>query len=179
MYHVPDSHFMPKSASRVAKTFSDEGGNEYWSLSYSPLEREFPNITGTNQTKTAFPVIEGLNPFELSTFNLFLIYPSTIVGLLPHGALTFNVYPEGPGRTNVTLNLWVTEEGLEMEGFDEALRDAQEGFIITNNQDMYGARLTHRGMKSRLVEPGRFSFLERTTWELDRYVIGKVARLAG
>ena len=42
---------------------------------------------------------------------------------------------------------------------------------MTNNQDMVGAKLTHRGMKSRLLPPGRFSYLERTTWELDKYVI--------
>ena len=40
---------------------------------------------------------------------------------------------------------------------------------------MSGARLTQRGMKSRLLKPGRFSYLERTTWELDKWVVRKVA----
>ena len=59
-----------------------------------------------------------MNQFELSTFNLLIVYPSTIVGLLPHGALTFFIYPEGVGRTNVTLGLWFTEAGFEMDDYD-------------------------------------------------------------
>ena len=63
---------------------------------------------------------------------------------------------------------------MKMDDFDKHLREAQEGFIVTNNQDMVGARLTHRGMKSRLLPPGRYSYLERTTWQLDKYVIRRV-----
>jgi phenylpropionate dioxygenase-like ring-hydroxylating dioxygenase large terminal subunit len=177
MYHVPDTHFMAKSASRVGKNFSHEGANDHWALSYSPLERMHPFITGTNQNETAFPAIEGLGEFELSTFNLLHIYPSTILGLLPHGALTFFIRPEGVGRTNVVLNLWFTEAGFAMDDYEEALRDAQEGLIVTNNQDMYAARLVRRGMKSHFLSPGRFSYLEQTTWALDRYVIKKVTGL--
>ena len=177
MYHVPDTHFMPKSSSRVAKNFVHEDSNDVWSLSYSPLERMHPYITATNQNKTDFPAISTLNDFELSTFNLLLIYPSTIIGVLPHGALTFFIWPEGIGRTKVTLDLWFTEEGFAMDNYPHALQAAQEGFITTNNQDMHSARITQRGMQSRQLAPGRFSFLEEATWELDRYVIRRVAGL--
>ena len=136
-----------------------------------------PYITATNQNQTDFPAISTLNEFELSTFNLLLIYPSTIIGVLPHGALTFFIWPEGTGRTKVTLDLWFTEEGFAMEDYSQALRAAQEGFITTNNQDMHSARITQRGMRSRQLVPGRFSYLEEATWELDRYVIRRVAGL--
>ena len=71
----------------------------------------------------------------------------------------------------MTLNLYYPESTTKIPDFDKHLAAAQEGFIVTNNQDMVGAKLTHRGMKSRLLPPGRFSYLERTTWELDKYVI--------
>ena len=90
-------------------------------------------------------------------------------------ALSIFFYPEGPNRTNVTLDLHYTEAAFKTPNFEDHVREAQEGFIVTNNQDMIGARLTQRGMKSRLLGPGRFSYLERTTWELDKFVIGKVA----
>ena len=138
-------------------------------------ERTHPRVTGTNQVTTGFPAIEGLTKRELGSFSLFLVYPSTIVGLLPQGALTFFIYPEGVGRTNVTLNLWVTQAAPESDGFDRHLCKAQEGFIVTNNQDMHSAKLTQRGMKSQLLTPGRFSYLEQTTWELGKYVIRNVA----
>ena len=175
MYHVPDTHFMPRSASRVATTFGEEDPNRNWTVSYSPLEREHPYITGTNQNETLFPAIEGLNHFERTSFNLFLIYPSTLIGVLPHGALTFYFYPVGPERTNVTLNLYYTQEAFEVDGYEQHLRETQEGFITTNNQDMHSARITQIGMNSRLLKPGRFAPLERTTWEVDKYVIRKVA----
>ena len=177
MYHVPDTHFMPKAGQRVAKTFGEEEPNGHWTVSYSPLEREHPFITGTNQNQTAFPAIEGLSEFELTTFNLFLIYPSTVIGLLPQGAMTFTIYPQGVGRTNVTLNLYFTEAGFQIDNFEQHLRDAQDGFIVTNNQDMHSAKLTHHGMHSKLLSPGRFASLERTTWELQRYVIRKTCEL--
>ena len=175
MYHVPDTHYMPRSGPRVGKTFIEEDPGEHWTISYSPLEREHPNVTGTNQQTTHFPAIEGLNPFERSTLNLFLIYPNTVVGMLPYGALVWFLYPEGVRRTNVVLNLYLSAPAFEIEGFDEHLRETQEGFIVTNNQDMHSARITQIGMGSRLLEPGRYSYLEQATWELDKYVIRKLA----
>ena len=177
MYHVPDTHFMPKASSRVGKNFVHEDSNDVWLISYSPLERMHPFITGTNQNETDFPAIETLNEFELSTFNLLMIYPSTIIGVLPHGALTFFIWPEGIGRTKVTLDLWFTEEGFAMDNYDQALSAAQEGFIVTNNQDMHSAKITQRGMRSRNLPPGRFSYLEEASWELDRYIVKRVAGL--
>ena len=159
----------------MGKTFIEEDPGEHWTISYSPLEREHPNVTGTNQQTTHFPAIEGLNPFERSTLNLFLIYPNTVVGMLPYGALVWFLYPEGVRRTNVVLNLYLSAPAFEIEGFDEHLRETQEGFIVTNNQDMHSARITQIGMGSRLLEPGRYSYLEQATWELDKYVIRKLA----
>ena len=175
MYHVPDTHYMPRAAARIGKTFGEEDPHGAWTVSYSPLEREYPYITGTNQNETLFPAIEGLNHFERTSFNLILIYPSTIIGVLPHGALTFYFYPVGVNRTNVTLNLYYTDAAFEIDGYEAHLHETQDGFITTNNQDMHSARITQIGMNSRLLNPGRFSYMERTTWELDRYVIRKVA----
>ena len=174
MYHVPDTHFMRKAGNRVNKTYGEEDTHGHWTLSYSPMEREYPFITGTNQNQTAFPAIEGLGELERTTFNLFLIYPSTVIGLMPHGALSFFIYPQGVERTNVTLNLYFTEAGTQIDNFTAHLRDAQDGFIVTNNQDMHSAKLTQRGMGSRFLQPGRFATLERTSWELDRYVARKI-----
>ena len=75
----------------------------------------------------------------------------------------------------MTLNLYYTEAALKVDGYEQHLRETQEGFITTNNQDMHSARITQIGMNSRLLEPGRFAPLERTTWEVDKYVIRKVA----
>ena len=178
MYHVPDTHFMPRASSWVGRAFVEQDPDGHWEMLFTTSrDREYPYVTGTNQVKTGFPAIEGLTETQLGSFSLLLIYPSTIVGVLPQGAITFLIFPQGVGRTNVTLNLYFTPAAFEMDDFDQHLREAQEGFIVTNNQDMHSARLTHRGMKSRLLPPGRFSHLERSTWELEKYVIGKVASL--
>ena len=39
---------------------------------------------------------------------------------------------------------------------------------------MAGACGAHAGMGSRFAAPARFSYLERTTWELDKYVVNKL-----
>ena len=175
MYHVPDIHFAPKSRQWMGGThgFEDPGGQ--WTTSFTELELPFPYLTGTNAQASPFPATPGLTDEELKSFNMFLIYPNTLIDPLPDSALAVFFYPEGPGRTNVVLNLYYPEAAFKIPDFDKHLLEAQEGFIVTNNQDMDGARLTHRGMKSNLLRPGRFSYLERTTWELDRYVIRKVA----
>ena len=179
MYHVPDTHFMPKAAQWTGRAFGEEDPSGRWTLMYTASrERVHPYVTGTNQVETPFPAIEGLSETELGSFTLFLIYPSTIITVLPQGGLTFFFYPQGPGRTDITLNLLVPASTLEMEHFDAHLRETQEGLIVTNNQDMHSARIAQRGMRSKLLTPGRYSYLERTTWELDRYVARKVMAVA-
>ena len=176
MYHVPDTHFMPQSANWTARSFVEQDPDGCWTMLYTASrDKVHPYVTGTNQVETPFPAIEGLSEAELGSFVLFIIYPCTIIGMLPQGALTFQMWPQGHHRTNVILNLLVSQTGVELESYDEALRETQEGFIVTNNQDMHSAKLTHKGMQSRVLTPGRFSHLERATWELDRYVINKVA----
>ena len=175
MYHVPDTHFMPKAAKWTGRAFGEEDPSGLWTMMYTASrERVHPYVTGTNQIETPFPAIEGLSDTELGSFTLLLIYPSTIITVLPQGALTFFFYPHGPGRTDITLNLHFHAPAFEMDDFDRHLRDTQEGLIVTNNQDMHSAKLAQRGMQSKLLTPGRYSYLERTTWELDRYVARKV-----
>ena len=176
MYHVADTHFMPQAANWTSRAFVEQDPADYWTMLYTESrDRVHPYVTGTNQVQTPFPAIDGLSEIELGSFVLFIIYPCTIIGVLPQGALTFQMWPQGHDRTNVILNILVTQEGLEIDDYDAALRESQEGFIVTNNQDMHSAKLTQKGMKSSVLTPGRFSHLERATWELDRYVIDKVA----
>ena len=175
MYHVPDIHFAPKSRSWMGGTHGYEDPNGHWTTSFTELEMAFPHVTGTNAMASPFPAVPGLTDAELKGFNMFLIYPCTLIDPLPDSSLAVFFYPQGPARTNVVLNLYYPESTFKMPDFEKHVRDAQEGFIVTNNQDMNGARLTHRGMKSRLLNPGRFSYLERTTWELSKYVARRVA----
>ena len=176
MYHVPDTHFMPQAANWTSRAFVEQDPADYWTMLYTASrDTVHPYVTGTNQVQTPFPAIDGLTELELGSFVLFIIYPCTIIGVLPQGALTFQMWPQGHERTNVILNLLVSPAALELDNYDEAVRESQEGFIVTNNQDMHSAKLTHKGMKSRVLTPGRFSHLERATWELDRYVVNKVA----
>ena len=175
MYHVPDIHFAPKSRSWMGGTHGFEDPDGHWTTSFTELELAFPHLTGTNSMASPFPATPGLTPEQLKSFNMFLIYPCTLIDPLPDSALAVFFYPQGPNRTNVVLDLYYPEATTKRADFEEYMRAAQEGFIVTNNQDMDGARLTHRGMRSRLLEPGRYSYLERTTWELDKFVIRKVA----
>ena len=175
MYHVPDIHFAPKSRSWMGGTVGHEDPNGRWTTSFTEMELPFPYLTGTNSMASPFPAVEGLTDEELKSFNMLLIYPNTLIDPMPDSALGVFFYPEGPGRTNVTLNLYYPEAAFKHPEFDKHLLDAQEGFIVTNNQDMVGARLTHRGMRSNLLKQGRFSYLERTTWELGKWVAKKVA----
>jgi hypothetical protein len=63
---------------------------------------------------------------------------------------------------------------VALPDFEKHLKEAQEGFTTLNYQDMGGARGTHAGMESRFLPPGRFSYLERTTWEFCNFVIRKL-----
>lgn len=174
MYHVPASHPEVGHFYEVADGFGEEDPSGTWTTSFTPCTDPHPYVSGTKLEKSAFPAIEGLTEFELSSFNMFLIYPNSLFACVPDGILYFSFMPDGPHRTNVQINLGYPESTTKMEDFEEHVIGAIKGIEELNYQDMNGAKITHAGMGSQLFDGGRFSHLERTTWELGKYVANKL-----
>lgn len=174
MYHVPATHPEVAYLHDIPKTFGEEDPNQAWTTSFTPMMKPHPWVTGTLLGASPFPAIGGLTKFELQSFNMFLIYPNTLIACVPDGALYLLFYPEGPHKTQVRINLCYPVSTTKLPAFEKNLKDAQEGFETLNYQDMGGARGAHTGMESRFLPPGRFSYLERTTWEFGNYVIRKL-----
>ena len=178
MYHVPSIHGQAGMEAagiyKVNETVGAQDPDGAWTFSTTPTEKPHPFVTGTQLGKSPFPAIEGLTAHELSAFVLILIYPNTLIAPTPDGALLFCFYPEGPHRTMARLNVCYPESTTKMPDFEKHADDARKGFEVLNYEDMGGAKITHEGMNSRFLPAGRFSHLERTTWELNKYVIQKL-----
>ena len=174
MYHVPATHPEVGHFYKIPETFGEEDPNGYWTTSITECVRPHPYITGTVSEASPFPAIEGLSNFEMSSFNLALVFPNSLIFLVPDGLATLLFFPEGPHRTQIRINLYYPESTKKMPDFRENVAPALKGTENLQYQDMSGARGAHAGMGSRFVSPGRFSYLERTTWELDKYVVNKL-----
>jgi phenylpropionate dioxygenase-like ring-hydroxylating dioxygenase large terminal subunit len=174
MYHVPATHPEVADLHDIPATFGEEDPNQAWTTSFTPMKKPHPWVTGTLLGASPFPAIKGLTDFELQSFNMFLVYPNSLIACVPDGALYLLFFPMGPHKTHVRINLCYPTSTLVLPDFEKNLQDSQKGFETLNYQDMGGARLTHEGMESRFLAPGRFSYLERTTWELGKYVIRKL-----
>ena len=174
MYHVPATHPEVAHYYRVAETFGEEDPERAWTTSFTPCEKPHPWVSGTQLEQSPFPAIDGLSEFELQSFNIFLIYPNSLIACVPDGALYLLFFPEGVDRTQVRINLCYPESTTRLPDFQRNLEDALQGFEELNYQDMAGARGTHTGMSSRFSPTGGFSPLERTTWELGKYVVRRL-----
>jgi choline monooxygenase len=174
MYHVPATHPEVAYLHDIPATFGEEDPEHAWTTSFTPMKKPHPWVTGTLMGASPFPAIAGLTDFELQSFNMFLIYPNSLIACVPDGALYLLFFPQGPHKTQVRLNLSYPPSTVALPDFEKHLKEAQEGFTTLNYQDMGGARGTHAGMESRLLPPGRFSYLERTTWEFCNFVIRKL-----
>ena len=141
----------------------------------TPCVKPHPYISGTAAETSPFPAIEGLSNFEISSFNLLLVFPNSLIAPVPDGALLLPLLPRRtPSGRRCEINLLYPENTTKMPDYKENVALALKGFEDLNYQDMGVARGTHAGMGSRFVSPGRFSYLERTTWELGKYVVNKL-----
>lgn len=174
MYHVPATHPEVASLHDIPATFGEEDPDHAWTTSFTPMHKPHPWVTGTQLGASPFPAIEGLSDFELQSFNMFLIYPNSLIACVPDGALYLLFFPQGPHKNQVRINLCYPASTTRLPDFEENFKEAQKGFEVLNIQDMGGARGAHAGMESRFLGSGRFSYLERTTWEFGCYVLRKL-----
>ena len=153
---------------------SEDDPDGLYAMSFSPTPKPYPWVTGTNLLESVFPPLEGLTDFERQSFNILLIYPVSLIFFQPDGLLYLLAFPQTIDRTMIRINhMW--KPGVEEHpDFARQLQWTQQGFIDTNDQDMFGCRMAQRGISSRLAKPGRFAPLEQTTWFFNRYVIRRM-----
>lgn len=171
MYHTPATHPGPDSGYLIHETTREEDPAGRYTISRTPAVRPYPYATGTNQPVSSMPALPGLNSRELQSFNMFLIYPSTLIVCVPEAVLYLLAFPLDVDRTQIHLGMCYLSSTLERPDFREDLEAARAGFIATNEQDMASCQLAQRGLGSRFAAAGRYSYLEATTWDLNRYVL--------
>ena len=137
-YHAPNTHPDSAHTYHIPRTIAEEGSNGMYTTAFTPMVRPHPYVTGTAMAESPFPAIEGLNDFELQSFNIFLVYPTLLVGCNPDGILYLLFVPQGVDQTEVRLNLCYLPSVMEQPDFEHNLKEAQKGFVDLNNQDMGG-----------------------------------------
>ena len=141
MYHVAATHPEVEHFYRIPETFGEEDPNGHWTTSFTPCVKPHPYISGTAAETSPFPAIEGLSNFEISSFNLLLVFPNSLIAPVPDGTLLLLFSPEGPHRTQVRINLLYPENNNE---------DARlQGERCPGTQGLRGSELSGYGCGSR------------------------------
>ena len=73
----------------------------------------------------------------MSSFNLILVFPNSLIAPVPDGALLLLFFPEGPHRTQVRINLLYPESTKNIPDYEENVALALKGFENLNYQDMW------------------------------------------
>ena len=73
----------------------------------------------------------------MSSFNLILVFPNSLIAPVPDGALLLLFFPEGPHRTQVRINLLYPESTKNIPDYEENVALALKGFEDLNYQDMW------------------------------------------
>jgi len=177
-YHAYIVHrsLEPTKSFYLDKTFAEADPDGMWAINMTPAIKPYPYVTGTSLAASPFPAIEGLNDFEMKSFNVLGIFPNTIIALNPDSIITLIFFPISPGKTALHVAMNYPRSSFGIADFERHSKEAMEALIFTNDQDMYGCRLAQKGLYSSLAQPGRLSYLEEAVRYFDSYIARRMAR---
>ena len=98
----------------------------------------------------------------------YSIFPNMFISLLPEYALTFTLWPQGPGRTKLVAEWAFRPETLASEQYDPD--DAVKFWDEVNRQDWHVSELSQLGVASKVYAPSPYAPREGLAVQFDREV---------
>jgi len=136
--------------------------------------------------KALFPILPGLGELERSQVLFGSLPPTLFFCCMPDQVFAFFVLPTSATRTTLLITWLFPEESMKWPRFKWAYASQSSTNDVLNIQDQEANEELQKGLKSRFGTRGRYSHLEKTLpqfnrWlylRLRRYVDGKRARSA-
>lgn len=170
VYHVPLVH---------AKTIQNVGPMNTWFFepsrgAYMMLYGRFPGSLSLLKGDVGFPAMKGMSLDGEERHELPWLYPNThFLGTVD----TFwwlTMFPEGPGRTRITVNSAFHKDVVGRPDFAEIAAKYYRRLDVTNVEDNDIVELQQKGAELRNYVPGRLSSLERNVHLFANYVLDRV-----
>ncbi len=163
-YHVPFVHRTTIGIYADAE-FSEhfESGDAYHSHAY---------VRGESSPRgLAHPGNSRLEGRWRRTSLMICIYPSHVITLAPDHLWSLSLLPNGTGEVKVRFGLSYAPELLaEVNDWDAFVAERKATFDAINAEDRRTLEGLYPALASPLATPGRLSYLERFTYDLNRYI---------
>ena len=171
-YHHMGLHEKSLQADMPGLGTEFQGDHETWAHHHTPFSERFADeVAQTVPQSTA-----RLRPEDRATMNVFYIYPSFVMPLLPVYGNWLSIIPINLGETRVFTGLLFGDEYRETSGVDEQTLAAQslDSLRAINAEDQEATLRLQRSTQSRFIERGVMSRKEIGILHFYRYLARKL-----
>ncbi|MEX0809670.1 MAG: aromatic ring-hydroxylating dioxygenase subunit alpha [Dongiaceae bacterium] len=127
----------------------------------------------TAEQHLSLPVMDGLPDDALGTRYAW-IYPSFAFAVTIDCMWAFEIYPEGPSRTHVVMNMCFPEETMARPDFAEKFARYEKRWEVSMDEDIVVLEGQQRGMNTGRYIPGRLSHLEPALNSFANWLVARV-----
>ena len=128
----------------------------------------------TAEQNLALPAIENLPESVLGTRYVW-IYPSFAFAATIDCMWGFEIYPEGPSRTHVVMDMCFPEETIARPDFAEKFARYEKRWKVSMDEDIVVLERQQQGMNTGRYVPGRLSHLEPSLNLFANWLVDRVA----
>ena len=126
--------------------------------------------------RAPFPVIPTLTDTQRGHIMYGSLPPTMFFGLKPDQVFVFLILPQGPDTITLVTMFLVPRSTLHMKHFDWAYQSQLSASAVFGQQDVEANLVMQEGFKSRFVRPGRYSHLEETLPQFNRWLLRRYLR---
>ena len=117
------------------------------------------------------PLLRGTGEIDARRIYYYILWPNLILSVHPDYLLVHQAWPDGPSRSRVSCDLYVSADAVGSADIGGAL----EFWDLTNRQDYHVVELQQQGTRSRSWRAGRYSNQEASVHAFDLMVMDRYA----
>lgn len=171
-YHHMGLHEKSLQADMPGLGTEFQGDYKTWAHHRTPFSSDF-----TSRIAASVPdVVQRLSPQDRIAMNVFYIYPTFVMPLLPDNCNWLSIMPINLSQTRVFTGLCSSKAARGDITVDNGVFDAEtlEGLIAINGEDMLGTIQLQQATRSHYIERGAMSSKEIGVLHYYRYLAGKL-----
>ncbi len=159
---MEDYHVRAVHSKSIAGTYTApepvERVNSDFATVFNPHKGTSALLSG--EQHLALPPIEGLVGKAALGTRYFLFYPTFAFASTIDCMWFFEIYPLGPSRTQVAMNMCFPRSTVARPDFVEKFAAYETRWAVSMGEDVAVLELQQQGMESGQFTPGRYSHLE-------------------
>jgi phenylpropionate dioxygenase-like ring-hydroxylating dioxygenase large terminal subunit len=159
---MEDYHVKPVHKSSIAGTYTApeplERINGDFATIFNPHQGTSALLTG--EQYLAFPPILGLTGKAAAGTRYLFFYPTFAYACTVDCMWFFEIYPEGPSRTKVVMNMCFPRSTVARADFEQKFKAYETRWAVSMQEDVDVLERQQAGFETDQFTPGRYSPLE-------------------